>query len=356
GDTSAERVSVSTSSPLEAENTAGMRKALSEIEVIDVFKVKIDDGTFFGGQDLVEWLCSRLKQELAFSAEVRKELQGERLASSREFDRLSENEKRLKNELREKQSELETAERRLLDTTEALHSQKQLRMKEMLVTQGAAKEINSLQSEVSRLTNRINLQADVTTAVEKECEALRSTVRAGREVRDVEDVNFRKTLAETIKREEGMVRLKRRLHAAEASTQLALAEKRESEARVSRLQREMDRMRAALWSHGINPASAAVIPGNKKHVVSSNNAAAAANATRIAQKGAHWRRPDGAARRPDQKNKLAPLAHLGSSSSLAGLGNDWGGSTSSASSAAIGFRRRFEGNADAQALRGWKHT
>ncbi|CBJ28604.1 hypothetical protein Esi_0110_0017 [Ectocarpus siliculosus] len=326
-----------------------MRKALSEIEVIDVFKVKIDDGTFFGGQDLVEWLCSRLKQELAFSAEVRKELQGERLASSREFDRLSENEKRLKNELRDKQSELETAERRLLDTTEALHSQKQLRMKEMLVTQGAAKEINSLQSEVSRLTNRINLQADVTAAVEKECEALRSTVRTGREVRDVEDVNFRKTLAETIKREEGMVRLKRRLHAAEA-------ERRESEARVSRLQREMDRMRAALWAHGINPASAAAIPGNNKHVVSSSNAAAAANATRIAQKGAHWRRPDGPARRRDQKNKLAPLAHLGSSSSRAGLGNDWGGSTSSASSAAIGFRRRFEDNADAQALRGWKHT
>ncbi|CAM9929889.1 unnamed protein product, partial [Ectocarpus fasciculatus] len=349
GDTSAERVSVSTSSPLEAENTAGMRKALSEIEVIDVFKVKIDDGTFFGGQDLVEWLCSRLRQELAFSAEVRKELEGERLASSREFDRLSENEKRLKNELREKQSELETAERRLLDTTEALHSQKQLRMREMLVNQGAAKEICSLQSEVSRLTERINLQADVTAAVEKECEALRSTVRAGREVLDVEDVNFRKTLAETVKREEGMVRLKRRLLEAEA-------ERRESDARVSRLQRETDRMRAALWSHGINPASAAVIPGKKKNAVSSNKGAAGANSTRIAQKGAHWRCPDSATRRRDQKNKLAPLSHLGSSSNRAGLGNDWGGSTSSASSAAIGFRHRFENNGDAQAPRGWRNT
>lgn len=41
-------------------------------------------------------------------------------------------------------------------------------------------------------------------------------------MRDVEDVNFRKTLTETIKREEGMVRLKRRLHAAEVSAQLAL--------------------------------------------------------------------------------------------------------------------------------------
>lgn len=39
GDTSAERVSVSTSSPLEAGNVAGMRKALAEIEVMDVFKV-----------------------------------------------------------------------------------------------------------------------------------------------------------------------------------------------------------------------------------------------------------------------------------------------------------------------------
>ncbi|CAM9834205.1 unnamed protein product, partial [Ectocarpus sp. 12 AP-2014] len=349
GDTSVERVSVSTSSPLEAENTAVMRKALSKIEAIDVFKVKIDDGTFFGGQDLVEWLCARLKQELGFSAEVRKELEGERLASSREFDRLSENEKTLKNELREKQSELETADRRLLDTTDALHSQKQLRMKEMLVTQGAAKEISSLQSEVSRLTNRINLQADVTAAVEKECKALRSTVRTGREVRDVEDVNFRKTLADTIKREEGMVRLKRRLHAAEA-------ERRESEGRVSRLQRETDRMRAALWSHGINPVSATVTLGNKKHAVSSNNAAAAANATRIAQKGAHWQCPDGAVRRRDEKKKLAPLAQLGSSSCRAGLGNDWGGSTSSVSSAAIGFRRRFEDTADAQALRGWRHT
>lgn len=50
-------------------------------------KVKIDDGTFFGGEDLVEWLCSRLRQEVAFGATVRKELEEERLASGREFDR-----------------------------------------------------------------------------------------------------------------------------------------------------------------------------------------------------------------------------------------------------------------------------
>lgn len=52
-----------------------------------IHKVKIYDGTFFGGQDLVDWLCGRLKQELAFGAAVRKELEEERLASSREFDR-----------------------------------------------------------------------------------------------------------------------------------------------------------------------------------------------------------------------------------------------------------------------------
>ena len=39
GDTSAERISVSTSSPLEAGNVPGMRKALAELEVLDVFKV-----------------------------------------------------------------------------------------------------------------------------------------------------------------------------------------------------------------------------------------------------------------------------------------------------------------------------
>lgn len=40
GDTSAERVSVSTSLPLEEGNSAGMRKALAELGVQDVFKVR----------------------------------------------------------------------------------------------------------------------------------------------------------------------------------------------------------------------------------------------------------------------------------------------------------------------------
>ena len=44
------------------------------------------------------------------------------------------------------------------------------------VAKRAAKEISGLQSEVAGLTERINLQADVTEAMEKECEALRSTV------------------------------------------------------------------------------------------------------------------------------------------------------------------------------------
>lgn len=54
---------------------------------LGVAKVKIDDGTFFGGEDLVEWLCSRLRQEVAFGAAVRKELEEERLAYGGEFDR-----------------------------------------------------------------------------------------------------------------------------------------------------------------------------------------------------------------------------------------------------------------------------
>lgn len=49
--------------------------------------MKIDDGKYFGGQDLVEWLCSRLREEVTFCAAVRTELEEERLASSKEFDR-----------------------------------------------------------------------------------------------------------------------------------------------------------------------------------------------------------------------------------------------------------------------------
>lgn len=49
--------------------------------------------------------------------------------------RLSENEREFKRNIQEKTAELETVERRLADTTEALQSQKQLRMKEMLQSQ-----------------------------------------------------------------------------------------------------------------------------------------------------------------------------------------------------------------------------
>lgn len=51
------------------------------------------------------------------------------------YRRLSENERHLKSNLREKTAELETAERRLTDTSEALQSHKQLRMKEMQESQ-----------------------------------------------------------------------------------------------------------------------------------------------------------------------------------------------------------------------------
>lgn len=51
------------------------------------------------------------------------------------LNRLSELEKELKETLEKKSAELGTAERRLVDITEALRSQKQLRMKEMLENQ-----------------------------------------------------------------------------------------------------------------------------------------------------------------------------------------------------------------------------
>lgn len=49
--------------------------------------------------------------------------------------RLSSLEKELKNTVGDQAAELETVERRLVDTTEALRSQKNLRMKEMLENQ-----------------------------------------------------------------------------------------------------------------------------------------------------------------------------------------------------------------------------
>lgn len=47
GDTSAERVPVTTHTPLEERDTARMRKALAEIEVLDVFKVTSGMGYIF---------------------------------------------------------------------------------------------------------------------------------------------------------------------------------------------------------------------------------------------------------------------------------------------------------------------
>ncbi|CAN0401028.1 unnamed protein product, partial [Pylaiella littoralis] len=301
-------------------------------------KVKIDDGTFFGGEDLVEWLCSRLRQEVAFGAAVCKELEEERLASGIEFDSLSENEKELKKSVQEKAVELEKVERRLADTTEALQSQKQLRVKEMLQNQGAAKEMNGLRSELSELMERINLQADVAAAVEKECAALRSTVQAGRHAREVEDENYQKTLKETLKREEGMMRLKRLLHKAET-------DKTDMDVRMTRLQREMDRLRATLWSHGISPVSVAA-PVSKSN--SNVNPASSATCTgRVAPQGAHRGRQNGLGRRRDdthhqhkhrQNKKLVPISgHLGSSGSS-------GSSSVNGSSVSFGETRDWKNN------------
>lgn len=50
------------------------------------------------------------------------------------------------------------------------------------------------------------------------CLGLLLKVRTGRHVREAEDANFRKTLTQTIAREDSLLRLKRRLHAAEVRT------------------------------------------------------------------------------------------------------------------------------------------
>ncbi|CAM9465020.1 unnamed protein product, partial [Hapterophycus canaliculatus] len=221
--------------------------------------------------------------------------------------RLSETERHLKNDLREKTAELETTERRLTDTTEALRSHKQLRMREMQENEGAAKEVRHLQSEISSLTGRINLQADVTAAVEKECEALRSAVRVGRQAREIEETNFRKSLTETVKREEGMIRLKRRLHAVET-------EKGLWQERMAHVQREAERLRAILWSHGINTVP---IPGAKNNNNNNNSSSKNTNLARAISK----RVPRGhthdmgrcrdTMRKEKCREKLAPLLHLG---------------------------------------------
>lgn len=62
------------------------RYPTSFINASDV-QVKIDDGKFFGGKDLRLWLCDRLKEELAFGAAVRKELEDERLAVRDQLNR-----------------------------------------------------------------------------------------------------------------------------------------------------------------------------------------------------------------------------------------------------------------------------
>ncbi|CAM9744923.1 unnamed protein product, partial [Choristocarpus tenellus] len=139
-------------------------------------KVKIDDGTFFGGKDLRMWLCRKVSEELAFNAAIRGELEGERAALSKELDRLANVERETNQCLRDKTTQLEATETRLRDTLDALRSQKDFRIKEMFQNQTLKKEIDTLNEEVRSLVEKSNTQADIIAAVEKECEALRSAV------------------------------------------------------------------------------------------------------------------------------------------------------------------------------------
>lgn len=132
-------------------------------------------------------------------------------------------------------------------------------------------------------------------------------------------------------------------------------EKREWDTQMTRLQREADRLRATLWSHGINPVS---------NVAGSNtntNTNPAANVTKsLAPKGSHRGPNNGHGRRRDgqhldthrHKKKLAPLSHLGGGSSSSSFGG--GNNSSTASAAVIGFRSRV-GDFNGQVPRGWRH-
>lgn len=132
-------------------------------------------------------------------------------------------------------------------------------------------------------------------------------------------------------------------------------EKRESDTRVERLQREADRLRATLWSHGINPVSN--VAGSNANTNPAANGTTRSLAPKGSQRGAknaHGRRREKQhldAHR-QQKKKLAPLSYLGGGSGGSGT---WGGSNSSTASAAvIGFRNRAS-DLGYQAPREWRH-
>lgn len=146
------------------------------------------------------------------------------------------------------------------------------------------------------------------------------------------------------------------------SPPLLQTEKREWDSRMRRLQREADRLRATLWSHGINPAP--IVEGsNSTH----NTANLAANASQsLAPNGSHRGSKNGHGRRRGNKQhhldmhrqmkKLVPLSCRrrgggGGGGSSFGDGNN----SSTASAAVIGFRHRV-GELDGPAPLGWRHS
>lgn len=133
-------------------------------------------------------------------------------------------------------------------------------------------------------------------------------------------------------------------------------EKREWDLRMARLQREADRLRGILWSHGINPISNVAGSNTNTNPAAANNAITQSLAPTVSHRG--HKNPLGRRggnqhlNKHRQKKKLAPLSHLGGGSSSSVFGD---GNNSSTASAVIGFRNRV-GDLDAQAPRGWRHT
>ncbi|CAM9334209.1 unnamed protein product [Ascophyllum nodosum] len=246
-DKSVDRISVSPPSHLEPEDTTTMKTLLAAMGVHDVLKVKIDDGKFFGGQDLVDWLCVRLREEAFFGAAVRNELEQERANSNKAFDRLAESERNLKKRLQQKELEVEEAgKRRLEDLSEALRKQQNLRSKVEEDQEDAGREIHRLREEVSSLRERISIQDNTLATLEGECEALRSTVNTGRNVQEIDDAELREQLRDTLTRVDEVMRLKRRLYALEV-------DKNECSSRLDRTQREAAHFRATLSMREMSP-------------------------------------------------------------------------------------------------------
>lgn len=108
---------------------------------------------------------------------------------------------------------------------------------------------------------------------------------------------------------------------------------------MTRFQREADRLRAMLWSHGINPVSniSGTTGSNSLVAKSSQNLGKGVSVVARREPNAPQgrRREKHSQKEAHRLKKLAPLSHLGGASSF-GVGS----SSSKVSGAVIGFRNR----------------